>query len=279
MSYEKLALYFKLMRFNKPIGIYLLWFPTAWALWLANQGHPSSHLVGYFLLGTMLMRAAGCVINDIADRHIDGDVERTRDRPLATKALSLSSACILLGILFILAFMIVLQLPTACLFWALFAAFVTILYPFCKRYIQAPQLVLGVAFSMGIPMAYIASGVAFNNTMILLLCINYIWIVAYDTMYAMADRIDDLRIGVKSTAILFGQYDRRIILWMQALLHALWFLLPMQKSVAFYGLWFLAGIVLIKQQSQLKVGSPAACFNAFLLNAWYGLFMWIALIF
>ena len=268
------------MRFDKPVGIVLLWLPTAWALWIANEGMPPFSLMIYFLLGTVFMRAAGCIINDIADRDIDKHVRRTRLRPLTTGEISLFQAFILLFTLLVAALLVLIHLPLACFYYAIPALLVTVLYPFCKRFLQAPQLVLGVAFSMGIPMAYIASGVLPNVTMLLLFTLNFAWIVAYDTMYAMADREDDLRIGVQSTAVLFAQFDCSIVLLLQIFFHGLWLLLAyiQHYSLGFYSLWFVAAGILLYQQRLITSRDANLCLRAFSTNSWYGLLMWLALI-
>lgn len=275
----KWAAYWRLMRFHKPVGILLLWVPTAWALWLANQGCPSFILVTYFLLGTIIMRAAGCVVNDIADRNFDKHVKRTERRPLTSGEINLSEAFIILSLLLVLALLIALQLPITCLYYAFAALFVTITYPFCKRFIEAPQLVLGLAFSMGIPMAYAASGAGPNAAMLILMLINFLWIVSYDTMYAMVDREDDLRIGVKSTAVLFADYDWLIILVLQAFFHGLWLCLALALhfSPVFYGLWVVAGGLLVFQQRLVNTRDVHKCFKAFSMNGWYGIIMWVGL--
>ena len=276
----KILAYVRLMRFDKPVGIVLLWAPTAWALWLANQGAPSIRLFVCFFAGTVLMRAAGCVINDIADRSIDRHVSRTAERPLTSGMLSLNEAIYLLMTLLLAAFFVVVQLPRACFFYALLALFITVLYPFCKRFFVAPQLVLGLAFSMGIPMVYVASETTFTTAMWLLIWLNIAWIVAYDTMYAMVDKEDDIRIGVQSTAILFGAYDRIIILLLQILLHSLWIVLALRlpHTIWFYGVWFMASFVLVYQQKQMLRKNARAYFHAFSWNMYYGLMMWVALI-
>lgn len=273
----KWGAYARLMRFHKPVGILLLWLPTAWALWLANDGPPNPSLLVYFILGTVLMRAAGCVVNDIADRHVDKHVKRTDQRPLTTGEVGLVEACLLLMGLLFMALMIVMQLPIVCFYYALLALFITILYPFCKRFFEAPQLILGLAFSMGIPMAYAASGRAFDWEMGILFLLNAAWIVAYDTMYAMADREDDRRIGVKSTALLFGAYDRIIIQCLQLFSHGLWLLLAMilHYSLLFYVCWGSAFLVLFYQQWLLNKGRYL---DAFSTSVWYGVVMWVALL-
>jgi len=276
----KLSAYIRLMRFHKPVGILLLWLPTAWALWIANQGHPPIMLTCYFLLGTIFMRAAGCIVNDMADRHIDKHVHRTKMRPVTTGEISLLRAFILLCGLLLSSLYIVLQLPIICLYESFIALFITLLYPFCKRIFQAPQLVLGLAFSMGIPMAYTASGIMFNGTMIILFLLNFAWIVAYDTIYAMADRMDDLRIGVKSTAILFAPYDRLIVFMLQMIAHGLWFFLALRLhySLGFFLCWGAAIIMLVYQHCLMRFNQERTYLAAFSSNVWYGILMWIGLI-
>lgn len=275
----KLSVYFYLMRFHKPIGIFLLWFPTAWALWAARQGTPSLKLLSLFFVGTLLMRAAGCVMNDIADRNIDRYVSRTATRPLTSGQVTLKEAWFTLGLLLLAALLILLMLPEKCFYFALIALMVTFIYPFCKRYINAPQAVLGVAFSMGIPMAAAASGIAFNSSLLALMIINFLWILSYDTMYAMADKADDLLIGVKSTAIYFGDYDRQVIALFQISFHSLWLLWAFlnEMPLVFYLLWLLAGCTLYYQQHLIQGRNPAECFKAFVNNGYYGLIMWLAL--
>lgn len=272
--------YWRLARFDKPVGILLLWCPTAWALWSANKGTPTLQLILLFLAGTILMRAAGCIVNDIADRQIDKHVRRTKARPLTSGELNLKDALILLAGFLFAALIVLLNLPWQCVHYALAALVITVCYPFCKRFLQAPQLVLGLAFSMGIPMAYVASHVPFDSQFMLLCLINFLWIVAYDTMYAMADKEDDLKIGVKSTAIYFAEYASLIIGLLQVSLQALWLLWASRyhAGVGFYCLWFIAGGILIHQQQLISHKNPAACFKAFLMSVYYGLLIWLAII-
>ncbi|KTD41181.1 4-hydroxybenzoate octaprenyltransferase [Legionella parisiensis] len=272
--------YWRLMRFDKPVGILLLWFPTAWALWLANKGMPTLRLLILFICGTVFMRAAGCVINDIADRNIDKHVVRTKFRPLTSGEVTLPEAFLLLIILLFAALLILIQLPRNCFYFGLIALFISFLYPFCKRFLDAPQLILGLAFSMGIPMAYVASNLPLNSEFCLLFLINFSWILVYDTMYAMADKADDLRIGVKSTAIYFASYDRMIIGLLQALLHSLWLCWALMNhiSLLFYIFWFMAGIVLIYQQKLINKRIPQECFKAFVISVYYGTLMWLAVV-
>lgn len=273
------ALY-RLARFNKPAGTILLWSPTAWALWIANKGHPSVIFILLFISGTIFMRAAGCVVNDIADRRIDLHVTRTRKRPLTSGEVSLQEAVVFLLLLLIAALIILLQLPAICFYFALLALLVTIIYPFCKRYIQCPQLVLGIAFSMGIPMVFAASNALSNPLMIYLLLINMAWIVVYDTQYAMVDREDDKRIGVKSSAILFASYDRLIITCLQIFFHTLWIPIAVISGLSgnFYIGWIIGLSILIYQQHLLATRKEANYFRAFTTNTWYGLIMWIGII-
>ena len=272
--------YCRLLRLNKPIGILLLWYPTAWALWFANDGFPPLRLFMVFLMGTLIMRSAGCLINDIADRHIDKHVARTQSRPLTSGEVSLTEAFALLFVLLCLALLLLLSLPRACFYWAFAALIITFIYPFCKRFINAPQMVLGLAFSMGIPMAYVASGVALNQSLVLLFLINFVWIIASDTMYAMSDKEDDLKIGVRSTAIYFAQYDRPIIGTLLFMLHVLWLFWALISNVAcsFYVLWSLSAFVLIHQQKLIRYRIPQQCFQAFLNSSYYGLLMWLAVV-
>lgn len=273
--------YFRLMRLDKPVGILLLWFPTAWSLWLANKGAPTLKLFILFFLGTVLMRSAGCVINDIADRHIDKQVTRTKLRPLTAGEVTIKGAFSLLLLLLLGALVILISLPDDCIIWAAAAVIVTFIYPFCKRFINAPQLVLGLAFTMGIPMAYVASGADFDGQFALLCLINFMWIVAYDTMYAMADKEDDLKIGVRSTAIYFASYDLWVIGILHVLIHSLWLIWAIHYAAQalFYVPWLLAGFFLLYQQNLIKGRMPAQCFRAFLTSTYYGAFMWLGLIF
>ncbi|WP_133129667.1 4-hydroxybenzoate octaprenyltransferase [Legionella yabuuchiae] len=276
----KLGAYLRLMRFDKPVGTMLLWLPTAWALWLANDGKPAPFLLFVFLFGTIIMRAAGCVVNDIADRNIDKFVKRTKHRPLTSGEITLKEAILILIALLCMALYILLQLPHRCVFYALIALSVTIVYPFCKRMFQAPQLILGVAFSMAIPMVYCASGAEMSSQMLLLMALNTLWIISYDTMYAMVDRRDDLQIGIRSTAILFADYDRLIIFLTQSFFHSLWLCIAITATVSapFYIAWLLGVGVLGYLQYLVNTRDETLCFRAFLMNVWYGLIMWLGLI-
>lgn len=267
------------MRLNKPIGILLLWYPTAWSLWIAYKGVPPFSLLSTFILGTVLMRSAGCVMNDIADRRIDIHVQRTKSRPLTSGELNLSQAIYLLLILLSASASLLLKLPIECLYLALFSVFITCLYPFCKRFLNGPQLILGIAFSMGIPMVFSAAGKLVNEDLIWILAINYPWIVAYDTMYAMTDKSDDLKIGVKSTAIYFADYDTLIIGLLQFTYHSLWVLWALLNNVSyfFYLFWILGLGIIVHQQKLIRQRIPGNCFKAFLISNYYGLALWSGL--
>ncbi|MDF1646101.1 MAG: 4-hydroxybenzoate octaprenyltransferase [Legionellaceae bacterium] len=272
------APYLQLLRLNKPIGTLLLWFPTAWALWISANGKPSALFVFYFFLGTFIMRAAGCLLNDIADRHIDPHVERTKNRPLAAQKVSLQAAMGLFITLLFFAFIILSQLPKACFKYALLSVALTTIYPFCKRFFEAPQLILGLAFSMGIPMAYTAEGIALNTNTLLLFLLNFCWIVAYDTIYAMADRKDDLQIGVKSTAILFASQDKNIVFLFQIATQVLWLVLAvaLKFNLLFYILWSVGCLLFLHQQYVIRGNNPNHL-RTFTSNGFYGLIFWVAL--
>ena len=266
--------YWELMRFHKPIGIYLLLWPTLWALWAAKKSLPPLWpTLVVFVLGTVLMRAAGCVINDIADRHFDHQVQRTKTRPLTSGKVSVTSAIILFLLLSFVAFGLVLFLNSLTIYLSFVGIGLACIYPFTKRFFSAPQLVLGVAFAWGIPMAYAA---VINYLPIYcwwLFGVTILLIVAYDTMYAMVDKEDDLKLHLKSTAILFGEYDRLIIGILQLIIFLNLFLFGwIQDYHFFYFIFiFLAGMLLVYQQYLIKNRIRENCFQAFLNNHWFGL--------
>jgi len=269
---KRLYQYALLMRLHRPIGILLLLWPTLWALWIAGQGYPDVLVTTVFVLGVILMRSAGCVINDYADRHIDPYVRRTRSRPLATRRVSTREALILFIILCLLAFGLVLLMNLLTIILSVIAALLAASYPFMKRYTHWPQVYLGVAFGWSIPMAFAAQTDSIPTLAWWLLLTNVLWTVAYDTMYAMVDRADDLVIGVKSTAILFGQADKAIIagLLITVLLLLLWIGIKIHLGTWYYlGLLVAAGLV-IYQQWLIKDRDPQRCFQAFLNNNWFG---------
>lgn len=272
--------YIRLMRLNNPIGTFLLLWPTLWALWLAGKGHPNSTIVVIFILGTIVMRAAGCVINDYADRNLDAHVARTQDRPLAQGVLTPKQAMVLFALLVCLALVLVLQLNPLAIAISIGAALLTILYPFTKRFTHLPQCILGLAFSMGIPMAYAALTNAIAFEAWILLAANFLWIVAYDTQYAMVDRDDDLLIGVKSTAILLGRFDNLVIglLHTSAISILAVFGWMSQMSWHFYlGLALAAGLV-VYQQYLCKDRVRENCLRAFLNNNWIGAMVFVGIV-
>ncbi|WP_278956864.1 4-hydroxybenzoate octaprenyltransferase [Aquipseudomonas alcaligenes] len=264
----------QLMRLEKPIGIYLLLWPTLWALWVASKGVPGFKWLLIFVLGTLFMRAAGCVINDYADRHFDGHVARTKARPLADGRVTPREALILFAVLVALSFVLVLFTNLTTILLSFGGLALAACYPFMKRYTYYPQVVLGAAFSWGMPMAFSAvTGELPPPEAWLLYIANLLWTVAYDTYYAMTDREDDLKIGVKSTAILFGEADRLIILTLQGL--AL-LCLAMAGARFSLGIWFLLGLLgaaacFAWEFWSTRGREPQACFAAFLHNHWAGL--------
>lgn len=269
------------MRLDKPVGIFLLWFPVAWSLWLIYTGTPPLQFLSLFFIGTFLMRSAGCVINDIADRNFDPFVARTLNRPLAAGDLSLTQAIILAIILCGFAFIVLIFLPRACFIYAIFGLCLTAFYPFCKRFFHAPQCILGLAFSIGIPMTFVAAGQSLSWLTYTLIIINVLWVLAYDTQYALIDKKDDLKLNLKSTAILFGNYDRHIILALNICVQFLWLFLAQYQNLktVFYIFWLIAGLVLIFQAWLIQKREPLNCFIAFQSNLIYGILIWLGLIF
>jgi 4-hydroxybenzoate polyprenyltransferase len=264
--------YALLMRFDRPIGIYLLLWPALWALWIAGEGHPSTENTLIFVLGVIIMRAAGCVINDFADRDIDPFVRRTELRPLATGAVSPIEAIVLFIILGLVAFVLVLFTNWLTFFLSLAALFLAMLYPFTKRYTYMPQAFLGLAFGWAVPMAFAAQTGSVPLVAWLILTATVLWATAYDTMYAMVDREDDIRVGVKSTAILFGEADIVIIGAIQGLFYlTIWIIGTKLHMGPYYyaGLLVAAGFG-VYQQYLIREREPGKCFKAFLNNSWVG---------
>jgi len=264
----------QLTRIHRPIGIWLLLWPTLWALWIAGNGQPSIANLLIFTLGTVLMRSAGCVLNDLADRQFDGHVRRTEKRPLATGKVLAKEAWMLAGTLLALSFLLVLFTNRLTLLWSLGALAIAALYPLMKRYTFYPQLVLGAAFSWGMPMAFTAeTGQMPPAEAWLLFLANLLWTVAYDTYYAMVDREDDIKLGLKSTAILFADLDRPIIAVLQGM--ALFCLLLAGQRFDF-GMFFYLGLLaaggcFVHEFYLTRTREAAACFRAFLHNHWAGL--------
>ncbi|MCB1919075.1 MAG: 4-hydroxybenzoate octaprenyltransferase [Candidatus Competibacteraceae bacterium] len=272
--------YALLMRLHRPIGIYLLLWPTLWALWLAGNGQPPASTVLVFVLGVVLMRSAGCVINDIADRDFDPHVARTRDRPLAAGRVTLREAAGVTAALILLAFALALTQNALTIQLAFIGLALTISYPFMKRLHSLPQIHLGAAFGWAIPMAYAAVSNELPLIAWLLFLANVLWSVIYDTEYAMVDRKDDLKIGVKSTAILFGARDKQIIGYLQAALLTLLAgigLLSGRGGVYYLGL-LTAGWLALYQQYLIRDRAPEECFKAFLNNNAFGLAIFCGLL-
>ena len=272
--------YKQLMRTDKPIGTLLLLWPTYWALWLASSGTPSLLNLVVFSLGVFVMRSAGCVINDFADRKIDGAVKRTAQRPLAAGLISSGEALSLFFLLIVIAFILVLFLGWKTVILSFGALLLAFSYPFMKRYTQLPQMVLGAAFGWAIPMAFMAVTGCTPLIAWLLFTANIVWTVAYDTMYAMVDRDDDLKIGVKSTAILFGRADRVIIFVLNVTFISLLGLIGYMSQLAvpyWLGL-FAACIFLFYQQLLIHNRNREWCFKAFLNNHYVGMVVFIGLV-
>ena len=272
--------YWRLMRFDKPIGILLLLWPTLWALWIAGDGHPSAKNVLIFCTGVVLMRAAGCIMNDVADRDFDPHVERTQSRPLASGELTARQAMMAFFTLMLLAFALVLLTNVLTVKLAFAGALLASTYPFFKRWTHFPQVILGVAFGWGVPMAFAAENNQVASIAWLILLINVIWSVIYDTLYAMVDRDDDISIGLKSTAIIFGQYDLLIIRLLKILMIALLLLLGFKLQFAwpwFAGVVIAAGLFGIQQYS-VRNRDRQACFKAFLNNNYVGMVVFAGLL-
>ena len=278
---ERLRNYWYLMRFHRPIGIFLLLWPTMWALWIAGAGKPDARIVTIFVLGVVLMRAAGCVINDFADRRFDPHVARTRDRPIASGRVTPREALFLFAFLCSLAFVLVLQLNRLTIALSPVAVFLAASYPFMKRFTHLPQAYLGLAFGWAVPMAFAAQTGTIPATAWWLLLATVLWALAYDTMYAMVDREDDLKIGVKSSAILFGRHDRLIIGLIQV---AMLMVMIRVGLVERLGGWYWLGLAAAAalagyQQYLIRDRRPQDCFQAFLNNHWLGLVIFLGILF
>ncbi|WP_244782509.1 4-hydroxybenzoate octaprenyltransferase [Acinetobacter sp. F-1] len=279
---ERLGAYYYLCRFDKPIGTELVFWPTLWALWIAPQGMPRIEILIPMILGVIFMRAAGCAINDFADRKVDAHVERTKNRPLATGVISAKEAVMVFLVLVAASACLLFFLPIETFYWSFGALLLAFIYPFMKRYTHLPQVFLGAAFSWAIPMAYTAVGQTPDLTCWLLYFGNLAWTVAYDTQYAIADREYDLKIGVKSTAILFGRYDIPIISTLQAssillIGAALW----LENLLIPFGLLALLLVAadFIYQWFKTRDKNPQLCFWAFRHNRWIGLIIFVGILF
>jgi len=276
---DRLEQYAYLIRLDRPIGIYLLLWPTLWALWIAAKGWPDSPVLFVFVIGVILMRSAGCAINDFADRDIDPHVDRTKDRPLAAGRISVKEALIVFSSLSITAFVLVLFMNSLTIYMSFVGIALAASYPFMKRYHYMPQVHLGAAFGWAAPMAFTAQANEITPVTWLLFMATVLWATAYDTMYAMADIKDDLKIGVKSTAILFGEADKLIIGALQILLMLDLILIGRQSELGLYyylGLSIATGLA-VYQQYLIKDRIPQLCIKAFLNNNWFGLIVFAGL--
>ncbi|MGK0272736.1 MAG: 4-hydroxybenzoate polyprenyltransferase [Cocleimonas sp.] len=278
---EKLKLYAELIRFNRPIGTYLLLWPTLWGLWFASEGLPNLKLLIIFSIGVFLMRSAGCAINDYADRDFDMHVARTKDRPLTSGKISANESLIVFGILVFLAFILVLQLNLNTILFSIVAVILAATYPFMKRYHHFPQVHLGAAFAWAIPMAFVAiTNSAPPVEAWLLFIASLLWTTAYDTQYGMVDIEDDIKGGMKSTAILFGQYDTFIIGVLQLITLILITSVGIltERGFAFYLSIFIAAVLIHYQQILIKNREPAKCLQAFLNNNYLGMAIFIGIL-
>ena len=269
---ERLDAYERLMRLDRPIGAALLLWPALWSLWLARRGVPELDVLVIFLLGVVLLRSAGCVINDLADRRFDPHVERTRDRPLATGIVSPREAIVLAVALLLVAFVLVLQLNLMTVMLSFAALAITVIYPFLKRFFVFPQAWLGVAFSFSIPMAYAAQLGLIPHAGWALMGATFFWIIAYDTEYAMVDRDDDLKIGIKTSAITFGRFDVMAVMVCHSIFLVILALVGVwlkMGALYFLGL-MVAGALALHQYQRIRNREPQQCFKAFLHNSWVG---------
>jgi len=269
---QRLTLYQRLMRLDKPIGTLLLLWPTLWALWIAAGGWPGWMLFWIFCIGTLLMRSAGCVMNDLADRNFDAHVKRTRDRPIAAGLVSVKEALWLAAAVTLVAFCLVLALNRLAIALSFVALALAASYPFTKRFLSIPQAYLGVTFGFGIPMAFAAVTNSLPPLAWWLLLANIFWVLAYDTEYAMVDRDDDLRIGIKTSAILFGRHDVAAVMLCYAAMLAVLVMIGMKLQFGLYYYLGLgaAGFIMLYHYSLIRERQREGCFKAFLHNNWVG---------
>jgi 4-hydroxybenzoate polyprenyltransferase len=273
MLIDKLNAYERLMRLDKPVGILLLLWPTLWGLLLAGQGHPNWQVVLIFMTGVILMRSAGCVMNDIADRHYDGHVERTQNRPLITGKVSVKEALLLAAGLSLIAFSLVCFLNKLTILLSIVALFLAATYPLTKRFLAIPQAYLGITFGFSIPMAFAALTNHIPALAWLLLLANMFWAIAYDTEYAMVDRDDDVKIGIQSSALFFGRYDVLAIMVCYAVMMTIFIYIGKIMSFSSYyfvGILVVLGLI-VWQYQMIKSRQKERCFTAFLANNWIGL--------
>ncbi|WP_307651174.1 4-hydroxybenzoate octaprenyltransferase [Variovorax boronicumulans] len=280
MLARRLALYLDLIRWNRPAGWLLLLWPTLGALWFAAGGWPGWQLVVVFTLGTFLMRSAGCCVNDVADRDFDRHVKRTAQRPVTSGAISVKEALALGAVLALMAFGLVLTTNRVTVLWSFAALAITLIYPFAKRFVSIPQAVLGIAFSFGIPMAFAAVQSTVPVFAAWLLAGNLFWVLAYDTEYAMVDRDDDLKIGMKTSAITFGRFDVAAVMLSYAIFLAVWAWAGASRSL---GMLFFAGIAIAAGQALwhwrlIRDRTRDGCFKAFRLNHWLGFTVFVGVV-
>jgi 4-hydroxybenzoate polyprenyltransferase len=280
LNKKNLKNYWVLTRLHKPIGILLLLWPMYWALWIASHGNPDILVFTVFTLGVVLMRSAGCVINDYADRRVDPHVSRTKLRPIATGQVTPGEALQLFAVLLLLSFLLVLLMNSLTIWLSAGAVFLAVLYPFMKRYTHLPQVFLGMAFGWAIPMVYAAQTNSLPPIAWLLFIAAVLWAVVYDTMYAIVDREDDLKIGVKSTAILFGELDKVLIGVFQLLFFVTLFVVGQKANL---GVFYYVGVCVavlfaLYHQWLMKDRDPAMCMRAFLNNNWLGLVIFVAIV-
>ncbi len=276
---ERLSLYLQLTRLNRPIGILLLLWPTLWGIWIAGAGHPAWHIVLIFVLGTVLMRSAGCVINDYADRDFDRHVKRTRERPVTSGRIAPREALWLAAILALIALLLILPLNGLTLMLSIPAVLLAASYPFTKRFFAIPQAYLGIAFGFGIPMAFAAQLGSLPPVAWLLLASNVFWAIAYDTEYAMVDRDDDIHLGIHSAALLFGRYDVAAVMGCYAITLGL---LAWAGRIADLGWVYCTGLAIaagiaLFHYSLIRSRQREACFKAFLHNNWFGAVVFAAI--
>lgn len=281
LTKERGLAYVQLARIDKPIGTLLLLWPTLWALWLAADGLPDLWTLLVFVVGVFLMRSAGCVINDYADRNFDGHVKRTADRPLPMGRVKPQEVLALFAVLALISFALVLTMNPLTIGLSFAALLLAVCYPFMKRYIPIPQLVLGMAFSWSIPMAYAAQANALPAVAWLVFLANLLWTIAYDTEYAMVDRDDDLKLGLKSSAILFGRHDKRIIGALQLLTLLILLLVGQLSELGSSYYWSLlaAAALFVYQQRLIRERAREACFQAFLNNNYVGALIFAGVVF
>lgn len=273
--------YFHLMRLDKPIGIFLLLWPTLWALLIASHGYPSIQHFTIFILGTVLMRSAGCVANDILDRKFDSFVARTKLRPLANQSIPVKNAFFLLIILLLGALICVLFLNGQSFYFSLIALFLALTYPLTKRFFVMPQAYLGLSFGMGIPIAFVANDTSFTLTTWLLFLANLFWVIAYDTLYAVTDKNDDLKIGIRSSAIWFGHYIKEAIMFCYTCMIGclIWVGQLESFSWPFYTFIMLSLIFIAVLYRQISTLNPKACFDGFLSNNYLGGLVFLSVFF